>query len=918
MATEYPVLTLGELPLYGDESYQDAPVADFDSSRAGGVKAFAQGMGLDSQSTTADGGSVAGMDWESQSRATADAALTSKSAMGDGKSLWTAWADRKASDGSGPSDFGFLLGSFPVDKSSTASEGTPMSEADGTSKVSAGCIPMAQDAALAGQDAVMAGKDVEYPTAPAQKRRRSLSVSQTPRLPLGNPLGFRSQFPPYAQIKAEHVVPGMECLLACGYMGLEALENRVQSELESGKLTYEIVIREYEALLELSGSSWTAVEHLKSVCDSEELRDAVEEIQPKEVELELRVQQSETLYKAWEYLLSPQVRASLSASQVRVVEIRLRDARLSGVALKGKSKARFNEIQTRLSKLQSDFGNNKLDATKAVNFRLTSKLDVQGIPPSALALAAQAAREKEIDPQDSEASAEEGPWVFTLDDPSYGPVMSHCKNRELRRKMQRAASTRASHLEALTKENSTASAREELAEKPRDNAPAIREMLQLRQEAANLLGYKNYAEVSLASKMATLEEALQLLEKVRTVAYQLSLQELKELETFAKEMDFPKEENLQSWDIGYYAERLSEARFKFTEEELKPFFALPRVQEGLWMLARKLFGVIVQRVSSPDLSRMEVSLWHPDVELYAVTDPVATGSAPIAYFYFDPYVRPETKEGGAWMGEVRNRSMNPKLLDPGSGRRIPVGVICCNQTPPIPASGTPSLMTLEDVETLFHEFGHMLQHVLTEENEGLVSGTSGVEWDAIEQPSQFMENWVYDRTTVTSMAIHYETLEPLPNELFEKILKARTFHQGLGTLAYLHKSLLDLKLHMDYDVSQPVDCLFKEESALSALTTIMPRDDWDCSICSFDHAFAADDYAAGYWNYLWAEVLSADCFAAFEEVGLENLAEVEKVGAWFRATILGLGGGEAPAEVFRRFRGRNPSPAALLRHRGLS
>lgn len=742
-------------------------------------------------------------------------------------------------------------------------------------------------------------------------------------MPAGNPLGFTSQFPPYALITPEHVIPGMEALLEHSYKCLEPLEAWIEKELAAGTLTYDALSTELEAFEDANARSWGAVKHLQTVCDSEEMRDAIEEIEPKQVELDLRIQQSEPLYKAWEYMWSDKVRPSLTPSQERVVEIYLRDAKLSGVALEGEQKTRFNEVQTRIAKLENDFTNNESDATKAFQIRITEKGDVAGIPDSALQLAAQMAEEK----GDSEANAEDGPWVFTLDEPSYDPVLSHAKSRDLRYKLCKAATVRCSAMEELTEENSTAEARESFKENARDNAAVIHELLSLREETAKLLGYANYTDLSLGSKMATLEQAQTLLENVRKAAHEIAGKELQELESFAKsEHAFPEGETLQRWDMAYYAERMKEARFAFTAEELMPYYSLAKVQQGLWTLTKKLFGVDVQKVPVEEQELLGVSPWHPDVEFFKVSDPQKVDDAglvqTIAYFYFDPYVRPDSKDGGAWMDEVNGRTSNLKLVDrPGSKCRLPVGLIVCNQPPPVVATNTPSLMRLDDVETLFHEFGHTLQHILTEEKEGLIAGTRNIEWDAIEQPSQFMENWCYDRDVVDSMAVHYESQEKLPEDLFQKIKKARTFRAGSRQLSYLHKSLVDLKLHGDYDTSQPVEALWQEDLTVSKFTSVGSRskEAWESrNLCTFSHAFGCTEYAAGYWTYLWAEVLSADCFASFEEAGLQNAEEMSKLGLQFRKTVLGMGSGKAPAAVFRQFRGRDPTPDALLRHQGLA
>lgn len=739
----------------------------------------------------------------------------------------------------------------------------------------------------------------------AKKVRSSAVV-----MPSGNPLGIVCQFPHFGDICPEHVVPGIEALLAQGYETLETLELRAQKELDAGTLTCNSLAEEFEAISDPVARAWNVVQHLKAVADSEELRDAVDEVESQVTEYNLRLGQSVTMYRAWKFLQA-KAPCILSPSQERLVAINLRDAQLAGVALDGEAKERFNAIQVRLAELETKFGNNVLDATKAFAVRLTDKTEVSGIPRSVLELAAQTAQEKALKPEDVEASWESGPWVFTLDDPTYEPVLRYADDRELRHTMQKSYMTRASDLEQLTTD-ADEEAKAQFAEKPRDNEPVMKEMLELRRESAVLLGYPHYTAFSLASKMADAESLEKLQSELLSAAKQQAQRELRELQEFAWKIGFSKNQDLKSWDVAYYATKLKEQTFGFTEEELKPYFSLERVQSGLWTLARELFDVEVRRVEAPE--NLGVSFWHDDVQFFGVWSD--SGGDLLAYFYFDPYVRKDTKEGGAWQDPLTNRTANPRLVDAESNIRLPVGHIVCNQSPP--TRERPSLMDLEDVITLFHEFGHFLQHALTEEKEGLVAGHSGIEWDAIELPSQFMENWVYHRPTFDKMAVHYETGERMSEELYEKISRARTFRAGSQMLAYLHSSMIDLQLHGDYVASGLQSAtVYEVEQKLSETTRLMPRNSWDRTLNAFSHAFGSSDYAAGYWSYIWAEVLSADCFAAFEEAGINNVEELKRIGQKFRKTVLGSGGGVPPGEVFRRFRGRDPTPDALLRHKGL-
>ncbi|CAL8464147.1 g3682 [Coccomyxa elongata] len=685
-----------------------------------------------------------------------------------------------------------------------------------------------------------------------------------------NPLLADSQFPLFDEVKAEHVVPGITKLIEDLNAELDELEKTVQP-------TWSSLVEPLERLTDSISRAWSTVSHLKAVRDSEALRKAVEEVQPLQVKLGLRLAQSKPLYEAFRALRDGPEWDGLSEARKRVVENELRDFVLGGVALEGEAKERFNEIKQELSQISTKFSNNLLDATKAFKKLVNDKTDVDGLPASALALGAQQAENE----GHKGATAEEGPWLFTLDIPSYQPILMHAKNRALREEFYRAYITRASSGE-------------------NDNTPLIERTLALKQEQAQLLGYPNYAEVSLASKMATLEKAEALLEELRSASYDAALREMDEVKQFAAENGFEGE--LLHWDVSFWAERLREAKFNITDEQLRPYFALPNVLDGLFKLANELFGVTVEPASNEHT-------WHPDVKFFSLK----RDGRQKAYFYLDPYSRPAEKRGGAWMDEVVGQSR--LLAAPGQDVRLPVAHMVCNQTPPI--GDKPSLMTFREVETLFHEFGHALQHMLTQQEEGLVAGIRGVEWDAVELPSQFMENWCYNRATLNSFARHYETGEPLPEDLYQKLVAARTFRSGSMMLRQLHFSELDLVLHSRYTPTEGSTVFQSEEvKAVEARTTVLPPLPEDRFLCGFSHIFSGG-YAAGYFSYKWAEVLSADAFSAFEEVGLENSSAVAERGRAFRDTVLALGGGRPPADVFRDFRGRDPSTEPLLRHNDL-
>jgi len=591
------------------------------------------------------------------------------------------------------------------------------------------------------------------------------------------------------------------------------------------------------------------------------------------------------MFRAFKAIRSSHDWSTLSEAQQRIVEAEIRDAELSGVALTGANKERFNEIQQTLAQLSTNFSNNVLDATKAFSVRLTKPEEVDGLPESARGLAAQTARAR----GDADATAEKGPWVVTLDMPSYMPVMQYAKDRSLRERLYRAYQTRASELGHSDG-------------KPLDNTGVATQILALRKERAALLGKKHHADVSTASKMATLESALDLMERLRDASYAPAVQEAQELEAFAAGRSF--QGPLLPWDVPFYAEALREERYAFNEEELRPYFSLPKVLKGLFSVAKRLFDVDVVQ-AGPDEAP---PLWHPDVSFFRVD----RAGHPAAYFYLDPYSRPAEKRGGAWMDDVQGRSR--ALAPPGAPVRLPVAHMVCNQSPPVGA--TPSLMTFREVETLFHEFGHALQHMLTTQEEGLVAGIRGVEWDAVELPSQFMENWCYDKATVDGMAVHYETGAPIPPELWAKVKAAKNFRAASTMLRQLQFAVTDLTLHSSFDPAGPLSIHDVYRTVAQRYQVKGPQD-FDRFLCGFSHIFAGG-YSAGYFSYKWAEVLSADCFGAFEEAGLDSDAAVRATGRRFRDTVLSLGGGAAPSRVFEAFRGRAPSPEALLRHSGLA
>ncbi len=683
--------------------------------------------------------------------------------------------------------------------------------------------------------------------------------------PEANPLLFEGGLPRFDQIRTEHVVPGIRALLA-------ELERELVRIEEQAAPEWDRVVARVERLNDRLSLAWGTVGHLMGVKNSEALRQAYETVQPEVVAFSLRVGQSRPIYRAMKELRDGPGFASLDPAQQRIVQALVRDAELSGVGLEGEQKERFNAIQAELAECATRFGNHVLDATKAYALTLRERDEVEGLPPTLLRLAAQAAREA----GEEGATAEAGPWRITLEAPSYVPFQQHARRRDLRERLYRAYVTRASSGEL-------------------DNSELIRRILRLRREEAALLGFKSFAELSLASKMAPSVDAVEkMLEELRVASFPAAERDLAELRELAERSGAPEASSLQPWDVAFWAERLREERFAYTDEDLRPYFPLPRVLEGLFALVGRLFGVTIRPADG------ETPVWHPDVRFFRVYDESGAG---VAAFFLDPYSRPAEKRGGAWMDECVGRA-------PG---RTPVAYLVCNQIPPV--DGKPSLMTFSEVHTLFHEFGHGLQHMLTRVERPLAAGIRNVEWDAVELPSQFMENWCYHRETLIGLTRHVETGEPLPDELFEKIAASRTFRAGSDMLRQLYFALTDLALHHGYDPDGP-ESPFDVARRIAKKTTTIPPIPEDRFLCSFTHIFGGG-YAAGYYSYKWAEVLSADAFAAFEEAGLDDPSAVAATGRRFRDTVLALGGSRHPMEVFVAFRGREPTTEALLRHSGL-
>ncbi|MCB1110289.1 MAG: M3 family metallopeptidase [Chlamydiia bacterium] len=688
---------------------------------------------------------------------------------------------------------------------------------------------------------------------------------------VANPLLNYKRLIPFDQIEPDHFLPAIEALeaeLSPQIEALECLENP----------TWESLMEPLEDLEEKIHRVVGPMAHLKLVKDSPSLREAWSNVEPTINCLELRIKQSRPLFKAFELLRRSEEWNSYSSAQKRILELRLLEARLKGVHLDVEDLQVFNELILRLNKLQSLYVSNMLDATKASSFIIDHPKNLEGLPFSILKFTSESynTTKKEEDPT---STPQEGPWKLSLTPHVYLSVLRHCKCRDTRELLYREQIKKASEGES-------------------NNIPNLQEQLQIRKRIANLLGYAHFAELSLASKMApNVETVGEFLEKLRDSSWISGREDLLDIQLYAARKGF--KEPFMPWDYSFWSERLKEDRYHLSEEELKPYFQLPRVLKGLFDLCQKLFGVTIVK------PEVQPPVWHKDITYYLIYD---EGGEQIASFYFDPFTRPQSKRGGAWTETCLNRTMLNGSL------QLPIAYVVCNSTPPI--GEAPALLTFRELETLFHEFGHALQHMLTKIDYGSISGTNGVEWDAIEIVSKFMENWCYHKPTLRQITAHFKTGDPLPEVLIEKILSARNFNAGTNMLAQLKYSMCDLSLHSNYDpngIYTPFDVWYEKCLTTSHLPCLQE----DRFLCSFHHIFGGNAYAAGYYSYKWAEVLSADAFSAFTETQSEDWASLREIGKRFKTTFLELGGSVHPLEVFELFRGRPPTIEALLNQSGL-
>ncbi len=674
-----------------------------------------------------------------------------------------------------------------------------------------------------------------------------------------NPLLRDFDLPPYSEIRSEHVEPAVDSILADNRIALQELLSRAPESLDWATLVLSL-----DELNERLTRAWSPVSHLNAVCNSPELRAAYEACLPKLSAYATELGQDPKLFAAYQALAASPEAAGFDVAQKTIIEHALRDFRLSGIDLPAEQQQRFGAIRMKLAELGSTFSNQLLDATQAWTRHVTDERLLAGIPDSAKAQMAEAAKAKNLDG-----------WLISLEFPSYYAVMTYADQRALREEVYRAYSTRASDQGPNAGQF--------------DNGPVMEEILDLRQELAQLLGFANYAELSLATKMAeSTEHVLGFLHDLARRSKPFAVRDLRELRAFAAEQGV---DDLQSWDLGYFGEKLRQQRYSLNQEELREYFPIDKVLAGLFAIVHRLYGIEIEEIEGFDG-------WHPDVRLFEISE----RGEHVGRFFFDLYARPN-KRGGAWMDGARDKRRTAHGV-----LQTPVANLVCNFTPPV--GERPALLTHDEVTTLFHEFGHGLHHLLTQVEHVGASGINGVAWDAVELPSQFMENWCWDAEGVALISGHYQTGERLPEEKLAQMLAAKNFQSGLMMVRQLEFSLFDFELHATHGDGRSV--LQVLESIRDEVSVLRPPA-YNRFPNSFAHIFAGG-YAAGYYSYKWAEVLSSDAFSRFEEEGVFN----SETGRAFREAILARGGSQEPMVLFVDFRGREPSTEALLRHLGLT
>ncbi len=673
---------------------------------------------------------------------------------------------------------------------------------------------------------------------------------------LPNPLLCFDGLPKFNEISPEHVTPAMDELL-----------NHARNEIESlaksdSNPNWENFLVKLEDMQEKISRTWSQVGHLNSVVNTPELREAYNINLPKLTDFFSDLSQDERLYSKYKELRNSKAFDLLTSSQKKIVENELRDFRLGGAELPSDKKLRFKQIQEDLSRLSTKFEENLLDTINNYAIYIENKADLEGLPDDSLQAASDSAKEEN-----------KTGYKFTLHSPSYMPVLQYCGNRNLRETLYRAYATRAS----------------EFGNPDLDNSSLISDILKLKSEEAQLLGYKNYAEVSLASKMAnTPGEVISFLDTVAKKARPFAISDMQELTAFSKQLGLAQ---MEAWDVAYVSEKLREQKYSFSDQEVKKYFPEQQVLKGLFKVIETIFCVQIK------ISHAQT--WHQDVKFFEITN--SDGSL-VGQFYLDLYAR-NNKRGGAWMDEAITRRKKTNTLD------YPVAFLTCNFSPPI--GDKQALFTHDEVITLFHEFGHGLHHMLTQVDEYSVSGIKGVEWDAVELPSQFMENYCWEWEVLKHMTKHVETGENLPRHLFDKMVAAKNFQAGMQTLRQVEFALFDMRLHSEFDPFGKKTVTDLIEEVRDEISVIRPPK-WNRFPNSFSHIFAGG-YAAGYYSYKWAEVLSADAYSMFEENGVLS----PEIGHRFWREILSKGGSRPALESFVAFRGRDPSIDALLRHNGM-
>ena len=677
-----------------------------------------------------------------------------------------------------------------------------------------------------------------------------------------NPLLQNTLLPIFSAIKPEHVEAAIDQVLADNRASLQQLLQRLGEQTN-----WNTLIKPLEILDNNLSKVWSPVRHLNSVMNSKELRAAHDACLGKLSAYSTELSQNENLYKAYVQLRQSKTFEQLNPAQQKTIDDALLSFTLSGVALAPDKQQQYKDIKQKLSLLKSKFEQHVLDATRAWKKHILDEKELTGMPGYALAMAKQAAKKEAL----------EG-WLLTLDAPSYIAVMSYADARSLREEMYRAYSTRASDQGPNAGEF--------------DNTPVLQEILTLRSELAALLGFNNYAEYSIANKMAESTDAvLRFLDNLVTRARPRAQKEFDELKQFAQVQGGIKD--FQAWDASYYSEKLKQKNYGFKQEDVKPYFPAPTVIKGLFEIVKRLYGIQIAEITAVDV-------WHEDVKFYEIRD---AKNAVRGQFYFDLYAR-TNKRGGAWMDECVNRM---KLED---RIQTPVAYLTCNLTPPV---GTdPALLTHDEVTTLFHEFGHGLHHMLTQVEARFVAGINGVEWDAVELPSQFMENWCWEKESLAFIATHYQTGAALPEDLFNKLMAAKNFQSAMMMIRQLEFSIFDFKLHLQFGRAGFPGIQQLLDEVRSQVSVLKPP-----AFNRFQHGFThifAGGYGAGYYSYKWAEVLSADAFSKFEEDGIFN----RQTGEAFLHNILEKGGSQKAMELFKAFRGREPTIDALLQHNGLA